>query len=66
MTPAQRKQFEEELARIVRRRERLSAALAGSADVERVQVRQCVVPEHTRGAHTRIVIRLKKPRKKKR
>lgn len=52
--------FEEELARILRRAARLKAALAGSADIERVQVQACKVAAHTRGAHTRVIIRMRK------
>lgn len=54
--------FEDELARIVRRATRLRAAIAGSADVRRVKVAECKVAAHTRGAHTRVVIQLKKER----
>lgn len=65
MRPAERKRFEDELKRVVRRRERLAAALSGSAEIERVPVKECVVHEHTRGEHTRLVVRLKKrPRRK--
>lgn len=64
MRPVERRQFEQELKRIVRRRERLAAALSGSAEVERVPVKQCTVPEHTRGEHTRLIVRLKKRKTK--
>lgn len=60
MNASQRKRFEEDLARIVRRANRLRAAIDGSADVVVVQVRQCEVAKHTRGAHTRTVIKLRK------
>lgn len=56
MNAARRKQFEEDLARIIRRAGRLRAAMSGDADVVAVKVKKCVVPEHTRGSHTRYVI----------
>jgi hypothetical protein len=55
-----RDDFEKELQRILRRASRLRAALAGSADVVRVKVKACTVPEHRRGAHERVVIRMRK------
>ena len=57
------KKFEDELARVVRRAMRLRAAIAGSADITRVRVAECEVAAHTRGAHTRLVIRLRKDKK---
>jgi hypothetical protein len=52
--------FEEELARIVRRANRLRAALAGDADIVKVEVKKCTVPQHDRVAHTRLVIQKRK------
>lgn len=61
VTVTRRKSFEDELARIVRRANRLRAALTDSADVKAVDVKKATVPEHTRVAHTRyIVVRRKK------
>ncbi len=57
------REFEEELARIVRRANRLRAAIAGSADVRQVSVKSCKVAAHTRGAHTRTVITLRSKNK---
>lgn len=56
-----KKTFEDELARIVRRANRLRAALEGSADVKRVPVGRAQVPAHTREPHYRyIVVRRKR------
>lgn len=52
--------FEDELKRVLRRAQRLRAAIAHEADIERVKVKSCRVVSHTRGAHTRLVIRLRK------
>lgn len=52
--------FESELARVLRRAERLKAAVSGSADVIEVHVREHNVRAHKRGAHTRYVITLRK------
>lgn len=56
MTRAQRLQFEQDLARILRRAARIRAAFEGSADVVAIKVKPCKVAEHKRGAHTRYVI----------
>lgn len=56
MSPGQRKMFEDELERIVRRAQRLRAALEGSADLREIKVAACKVAEHERGAHTRYVV----------
>lgn len=55
--------FEQELARVVRRAQRLRAALAHEADVVRVEVPACKVRAHTRGAHQRLVIKLRRKTK---
>lgn len=52
--------FEDELARIVRRAQRLRAAIAGEATITRVQVREVKVRAHTRRAHVRLVITARK------
>lgn len=57
------KKFEDELKRIVRRAMRLRAAIADSADIRRVRVDACRVAAHTRGAHTRLVITVRKDKK---
>jgi hypothetical protein len=56
----QRKAFEDELARIVRRANRLRAAMDGSADIVATPVNRCVVAKHERAAHTRYIIKRRK------
>lgn len=55
-----KREFEEELARVLRRAARLRAAVEGSADLQRVEVDGGWVRKHYRKKHTRIVIRLRK------
>lgn len=51
--------WEDELKRIKRRMERIAMAQLGKADVQRVKVKECWVPRHKRGGHTRLVITLR-------
>lgn len=60
-----RKRFEEELARIVRRVNRLKSALEGSADIEFIEVGECQVKAHLRSRHKRAIIRKRKPTRAK-
>jgi len=48
--------FETELAAVLRRAERLKAAVAGTATITPVDVKKCMVKAHSRVAHTRYVI----------
>lgn len=54
--------FEEELQRVVRRANRLRAAMSGDATVTEVPVKSVRVRAHTRRAHTRLVITTRKKR----
>lgn len=47
------KQFDTELRRLARRIQLLQEANSGKTKLRRVDVKKCVVPEHTRSAHTR-------------
>jgi len=53
------RQFETEIAKLLRTAKRrvqlLSDANSGSIKLRKVDVKKCVVPEHTRGAHTRLI-----------
>ena len=60
MNKTQRTQFEQDLARIIRRANRIKAAMDGSADVYQVTVKPTRVRAHTRGEHTRVIIKMKK------
>ncbi len=54
--------FETELDRVLRRVNRLKAAIAGDAQVTEVKVKEHNVRAHKRAAHTRYVITIgKKP-----
>lgn len=55
--------FEAELARVVRRANRLRAAIAGEATITRVEVKRTEVRKHWRKAHVRLVITPKEKRK---
>ena len=52
--------FQSELKRLHRRIMRLNALKSGSADVYQVTVKPTKVRAHTRGEHTRVIIKLKK------
>lgn len=57
MNARQRATFEADLARIVRRANRIRAAMNGSMDVVAVEVKESrLIKEHKRGAHTRYII----------
>lgn len=49
------KQFETELRRLARRIQLLQEASSGKAKLRRVDVAECVVSEHKRGAHVRYI-----------
>jgi hypothetical protein len=52
--------FEDELSRVLRRAERLRAAIKGSASVTTVQVKAHKVREHNVRAHARVIITMRK------
>lgn len=52
--------FQSEIKRLHRRIMRLNALKTGSADVYQVSVKPTKVRAHTRQAHTRVVIKLRK------
>jgi hypothetical protein len=52
--------FEEELERVLRRAEKLKAAIKGSASIQRVDVKAHNVRAHSVRAHTRLLIKLPK------
>jgi len=56
VTTGRRKLFEDELKRIVRRANRLRAALEGSVDVKAVEVGRAKVEAHTRAPHVRYIM----------
>jgi hypothetical protein len=47
--------FEKEITRLMNRAFLLREAHAGRAKLRRIDVKKCVVPEHTRSAHTRMI-----------
>lgn len=51
--------FEAELTRVLARAERLRAAVAGKANITKVQVKAHKVKAHDRAAHTRYVIKVR-------
>lgn len=62
-----KREFEDQLAAVLRRAKRLQAALDGSADITYVKVKESKwVERHKRGAHTRAVITLRKPKQRAR
>lgn len=49
------KQFDNEIRRLMNRAFLLREANEGKVKLRRVDVKRCVVPEHTRSAHTRLI-----------
>ena len=49
------KDFEKEITRLMNHAFLLREAHAGRAKLRCINVQKCVVPEHTRSAHTRLI-----------
>lgn len=49
------KQFDKEITRLMNRAFMLREANDGKIKLRRIDVKKCVVPEHTRSAHTRLI-----------
>ncbi len=49
------KQFDTEIRRLMLRAMLLREANDGKVRLNKVDVKKCVVPEHTRSAHTRLI-----------
>ena len=49
------KKFNEEIRKLLNRAFLLREADDGKVKLRRVDVKKCVVPEHTRSAHTRLI-----------